>query len=205
MPARHVVPITPSLPVRLARYLVTSKTNKPTSILRTLFQVPYPVSPVFATLTKTPGVWGYSSHSGTHLSLAADSMRAMSAFQSLLLTTATGSLTTRPSSCTDPISRTPTPALSPLPATLMDLPASVANKRLTAWLSFLDATLTKKRGGGAFSVNTTLRQGEGKPGIPRVDRSGPIPYFLSTIPFPGFFTSLPPTLYPPPTTPQSNT
>jgi hypothetical protein len=37
------------------------------SILRTLFQVPYPASPAFATLTKTPGVWGYSSHSGTQL------------------------------------------------------------------------------------------------------------------------------------------
>jgi hypothetical protein len=35
-------------------------------ILRTLFQVPYPVSPAFATLTKTPGAWGYSSHSGTN-------------------------------------------------------------------------------------------------------------------------------------------
>src|SRR5713226_5039762 len=33
-------------------------------ILRTLFQVPYPVSPAFATLTKTPGVWGYSFHFG---------------------------------------------------------------------------------------------------------------------------------------------
>jgi hypothetical protein len=31
-------------------------------IFRTLFQVPYPASPLFATLTKTPGVWGYSSH-----------------------------------------------------------------------------------------------------------------------------------------------
>jgi hypothetical protein len=31
-------------------------------IFRTLFQVPYPVSPAFATLTKTAGVWGYSSH-----------------------------------------------------------------------------------------------------------------------------------------------
>ena len=31
-------------------------------ILRTLFQVPYPLSPVFATLTKTAGVWGHSSH-----------------------------------------------------------------------------------------------------------------------------------------------
>src|SRR5260370_348646 len=198
MLARHVVPITPALPVRLAPLLGYKQNEQTNFHFRTLFQVPYPVSPVFATLTKTPGVWGYSSHSGTHLSVAADSMRAMSAFQSLLLTTATGSLTARPSGCTDPIRVTTTPALSPLPATLMDLPASVANKRLTAWLSFLDATLTKKRGGGAFSVNTTLRQGEGKPGIPRVDRSGPIPYFLSTIPFPGFFTSLPPYLYPSP-------
>ncbi len=36
------------------------------SIFRTLFQVPYAVSPLLATLTKTAGVWGYSSHSGTH-------------------------------------------------------------------------------------------------------------------------------------------
>src|SRR6266478_717111 len=34
----------------------------PSSILRTHFQVPYPVSPLLAILTKTPGVWGYSSH-----------------------------------------------------------------------------------------------------------------------------------------------
>src|SRR6266446_7885542 len=37
-------------------------------------------------------------------------------------------------------------SVSPLAATLMDLPASVANKRLTAGLSPLDATLTKNRG-----------------------------------------------------------
>jgi len=30
----------------------------PSSILRTLFQVPYPATPLFATLTKTAGVWG---------------------------------------------------------------------------------------------------------------------------------------------------
>jgi hypothetical protein len=36
--------------------------------------------------------------------------------------------------------------LSPLSATLMGLPASVANKRLTAQLNPLDATLTKNRG-----------------------------------------------------------
>ena len=39
-------------------------------------------------------------------------------------------------------------ALTSLAATLMDIPASVANKRLTAWLNPLDATLTKIRGGG---------------------------------------------------------
>jgi len=44
--------------------------------------------------------------------------------------------------------------VSPLAAPLMDLPASVANKRLTAWLSPLDATLTKNRGvGGDAAVN----------------------------------------------------
>jgi hypothetical protein len=37
-------------------------------IFRTFFQVPYPLSPLLATLTKTPGVWGYSSRFGTLLS-----------------------------------------------------------------------------------------------------------------------------------------
>src|SRR5713226_3234341 len=46
----------------------------------------------------------------------------------------------------------PTIALSPLAATLMDPPASVANKRLTAQLSPLDATLTKNRGWGYVPV-----------------------------------------------------
>ena len=42
----------------------------------------------------------------------------------------------------------PPSPLSPLDATLMHTPASVANKRLTPWLNPLDATLTKKRGRG---------------------------------------------------------
>jgi hypothetical protein len=41
-------------------------------------------------------------------------------------------------------------SISPLAATLMDLLASVANKRLTAELNPLDATLTKNRGVGVF-------------------------------------------------------
>src|SRR2546427_6966247 len=40
----------------------------PSSILRTHFQVPYPVSPLIATLTKTLGGWGYSSHFETRTS-----------------------------------------------------------------------------------------------------------------------------------------
>src|SRR6266852_4237190 len=46
--------------------------------------------------------------------------------------------------------------VSPLAATLMDSPASVASKRLTAGLSPLAATLTKNRGVGAppFDVPT---------------------------------------------------
>jgi len=40
--------------------------------------------------------------------------------------------------------------LSPLAATLMDLPASVANKRLTAWLNSLDDTYIKQAGWGVL-------------------------------------------------------
>src|SRR5216684_3488714 len=40
--------------------------------------------------------------------------------------------------------------------TLMDLPASVANKRLTASLNSLDATLTKNRGGTSFKPKAYL-------------------------------------------------
>src|SRR5713101_5073698 len=38
----------------------------------------------------------------------------------------------------------------------MDLPASVANKRLTVWLTPLDATLTKKWGGTSFKTEAYL-------------------------------------------------
>src|SRR6266446_710760 len=48
------------------------RSHVPSPILRTLFQVPYAASPVFATLTKTAGVWGYSSHFGTHPSISRD-------------------------------------------------------------------------------------------------------------------------------------
>ena len=55
-----------------------------------------------------------------------------------------------PDAFATPLRLLSTVALSPLAATLMDLPASVANKRLTFRLSPLDATLTKNQGVGAL-------------------------------------------------------
>ena len=51
------------------------------------------------------------------------------------------------------LSRQQSPPLSPLPATLMKSPTSVANKRLTRLLSPLAATLTKNRGEVGVMVN----------------------------------------------------
>src|SRR5216684_5458597 len=48
-----------------SRCLRASVATAPPPIFRTLFQVPYPATPLVATHTKTPGVWGYSSHFGT--------------------------------------------------------------------------------------------------------------------------------------------
>jgi len=59
------------------------------------------------------------------------------------------------------LSRQPPPPISPLAATLMNLLASAANKRLTVELSPLDATLTKYRGDilrpKSFSLSSALR------------------------------------------------
>jgi hypothetical protein len=51
-------------------------------------------------------------------------------------------------------------SVSPLAATLTDLPASVANKRLTENLTPLDATLTKNRGRGIPNVSTFKRSND---------------------------------------------
>jgi hypothetical protein len=47
-----------------------------------------------------------------------------------------------------PSTSLPTIALSPLPATLMELPQVLQTKGLAVWLNPLDATLTKNRGWG---------------------------------------------------------
>src|SRR6266481_2078329 len=55
MLAHQVVLPTPSLFLRLPNYSPSTTTNRAASILRTLFQVPYTVSPLLATLMKTAG------------------------------------------------------------------------------------------------------------------------------------------------------
>jgi hypothetical protein len=58
-------PIHPFRAASLAPTITSYPSVSLSPIFRTLFQVPYPASPLFATLTKTAGVWGYSSHSET--------------------------------------------------------------------------------------------------------------------------------------------
>src|SRR5882672_2775444 len=70
--------------------------------------------------------------------------RSMLARQVVLLTSSESS------DPTQLLSRQQSTPGSPLAATLMSLPPSVANKRLTAWLSPLDSTLTKNRGAGVL-------------------------------------------------------
>src|SRR5713226_6450597 len=65
----------------------------------------------------------------------------------------------RPSAPAPLLSRQHFVRVSPLAATLMDLPASVANKRLTAELTLLAATLTKNRGEGGIIVNSKSPEG----------------------------------------------
>jgi hypothetical protein len=121
--ARPSLQLPPPLPelsnVQTFRYSDIQTSFLP-PILRTLFQVPYPTSPLFAPLTKTPGVWGYSSHFGT--------CQRTDAFD---------------------VQPLPLP-ISSLAATFMDLLASVANKRLTPKLNPLDAILTKNTAGGDY-------------------------------------------------------
>ena len=69
----------------------------------------------------------------------------------------------RSSHPTQLLSRQQSAPISPLAATLMNLPASVANKELTRSLSLLAATLTKNRGWGpppcdvsAFNPSSSL-------------------------------------------------
>ncbi len=85
--------------------------------------------------------------------------------------------------CTDHCSLTAVHyPLSPLDATLMGSPASVANKRLTVWLNPLDATLTKNRGWGL-----QLSSGAASKLAPSTSRVSPYPY---SYPYPLSFHTL---------------
>ena len=55
--ALHAVLPTPPISLRLYQFLSPEARTRRSSILRTLFQVPYPISPLLAILTKTAGVY----------------------------------------------------------------------------------------------------------------------------------------------------
>src|SRR5882724_178877 len=74
-------------------------------------------------------------------------LRTMLAHQVVLLTSPESSHPTQL------LSRRRSTPLSALAGTLMGFPVRVANKRLTAWLSPLDSTLTENRGVGGVMVN----------------------------------------------------
>src|SRR5229473_716817 len=81
----------------------------------------------------------------------------MGALQAILLTPSKSSvpiqlLSRRQSALLHPEPR----RVTPLAATLTQPPLSVANKRLTVWLSPLDATLTKNRGVGGAAPLTRI-------------------------------------------------
>ena len=65
-------------------YLVAGSANIATSVLRTLFQVPYPLSPLLATLTKTAGVGTNNSHFGLTIADAKGSPRSLSRLSATL-------------------------------------------------------------------------------------------------------------------------
>jgi|SRR5712692_4805533 len=106
----------PSSP--LPQNLCTRFTLSPKSLSHNPFADPHPINPVVSILYKKGGAWG-----------PLDALLFSESF---------------PSKATTLL---PTIApVTPLAATLTDIPASVANKGLTSELSPLDATLTKNRG-----------------------------------------------------------
>ena len=126
------------------------------SKFRILFQVAYTLSPLPATLTKTAGVYTNNSRSGTHLPVNHSSFISLAcANQDSQPICFCAPPAMRPSIATIP--------LSSLAATLMDLPACVANKRLTVLLNSLDATLTKTGGGGLLVMLTKVTGGVSLP------------------------------------------
>ena len=64
--ALHAVLPTPPVSLCLGQFLSPEARTRRSSILRTLFQVPYPISPLVVALTKTAGVYTNNSSSGSN-------------------------------------------------------------------------------------------------------------------------------------------
>ena len=127
------IALNPRRPVDSFRRLAPTPLSPLPPILRTLFQVPYPASPLFATLTKTAGCVPKIPISVHPDLFAQRSLSPHHPPQSSFL----------PSTPHRPLTSS---SLTPLTATPMNLLACLANKRLTPQLNPLAATLTKNRG-----------------------------------------------------------
>jgi len=132
MPAPHVVPLTPSVSLRLSQFSCHKQTEQ--SIFHSPYTLPSSASrKSFAchSYENCRGVYQQFPFWSTERSQEELPTRHSPLHSFLFLASARF---------------LPAIALTPLDATLMDHPASVTNKRLTDWLTPLDATFTKNRG-----------------------------------------------------------
>jgi hypothetical protein len=147
---------------RAARYasFIPSYLPIPRSpIFRSFFQVPYPVSPLFATLTKTLGVWGYSSHFGTARVRCCTSSTFRCHELQTFLTSLECAVTEKHRVL--PVFGRNRSALSPLQSALPSIRVSVDSKWLTGKLSPLECALTKNGGvGEAAAFSVTFRRSD---------------------------------------------
>src|SRR5260370_19779638 len=71
------LPLTSFLLSSVLPYIITSLLP----LFRIFFQVPYPATPLFATLTKTAGVYTNNSHFGSSRAQPRETLRASSTFR----------------------------------------------------------------------------------------------------------------------------
>src|SRR5712664_3166654 len=196
MLARHVVPITPSLPVRLAP-LLGYKQNEQTN-----FHSPYTLpssvsckSGVCHSYENTGGVGVFFPFWNSLVSCCG--FDAGNERLSKSSTNYCHRITDHPSiGLHRPYQGHHRSCFKSFTCNTYGPPCKCCKQKTYCLAKSFRCNTYKKEGWGCLFREHRTSPREGKPGIPRVDRSGPIPYFLSTIPFPCFFTSLPHYFYP---------
>jgi len=147
MPVRHVVPLAPSVSLRL-HHLPCRKRNE-----QSRFHSPYTLPSSVS--RKSFAYHSYENTRGVRVFFPFRNplvgCRGYDPDDERLAKLSTNSCPLRitdrlPLTCPNPVGVTPTPASTPLDATLMDLPASVASKRLTDIVKSFRCNIYKKPG-----------------------------------------------------------